>query len=276
MITSCTWLSRSPAALMRAKCAFSRSSSMVRQPTYPIPALRPPISWWILAEACRYRAPGRQCPRVPACRLPHVRSLIVSVLAALFHRLQGSHTAVHLVAAPLEQNGLAGTLIGAGKQAADHHRMGTGSDGLGQVAGKFDPAVGNERHPGFVRHFAAVHDGRHLGHPDAGHDAGGADRPGPDADLDGIYSPASMRSSAPLPVATFPAITSMSAEGPLFRVLNRIDHVFGVPVRGIDDNDIRTRIHQGRARSTRVLPHPDGGTGTQTPHAGPCRRWGIS
>jgi hypothetical protein len=60
--------------------------------------------------------------------------LVVTVLASLLHRFKGAHPAVYLVTAPLEQDGLTGTFIHAGKQAANHHRMGTRANGLGQVA----------------------------------------------------------------------------------------------------------------------------------------------
>ena len=42
--------SRMLAALIFTKRAFSLSSSSVRQPQYPIPAFRPPMSWKMFAE----------------------------------------------------------------------------------------------------------------------------------------------------------------------------------------------------------------------------------
>ena len=50
--------------------------------------------------------------------------LEVSVAAAAAHRAERTHAAVLLEAAALVQNHFAGTLVGSGEEAADHHGAG--------------------------------------------------------------------------------------------------------------------------------------------------------
>src|SRR5690606_37072056 len=69
-------------------------------------------------------------------QLVGVRSVLeVAVLGALLHRADRTHAAVALVAAALEQLALARRFLGAGEQAADHHRGRAGGDRLADVAG---------------------------------------------------------------------------------------------------------------------------------------------
>src|SRR5512134_2049440 len=69
--------------------------------------------------------------------------LEVPVLAPLLHRLQRPHAAVHLVGATLVQDHLPRALLGAGEERPDHHGGRPGGDRLRDVAGIFDPAVGD-------------------------------------------------------------------------------------------------------------------------------------
>ena len=77
-------------------------------------------------------------------------------------------------------------LVRTGEQRAEHHRVRSGRDRLGDVAGGGEPAVGDHRHAVPRRHLRAIVDRRDLRHADAGDDARRADRPGPDAGLDGV------------------------------------------------------------------------------------------
>ena len=85
--------------------------------------------------------------------------LEVAVAAAAAHRAERAHAAVFLEAAALIEDHLARALVGAGEQAADHHRAGADGDRLGDVAGVADAAVGDDRHLVRRRGARAVGDG---------------------------------------------------------------------------------------------------------------------
>ena len=63
---------------------------------------------------------------------------------------------------------------------------GAGGERLGEVAGIFDAAVGDDRDARLLRRLDRRHDRRELRHADAGDDARGADRARADADLDRV------------------------------------------------------------------------------------------
>ena len=71
--------------------------------------------------------------------------LEVAIAAAAAHRAERAHAAILLEAAALIQDQFARALVGAGEQAADHHRAGADRHRFGQVAGVADPAVGDDR-----------------------------------------------------------------------------------------------------------------------------------
>src|SRR5258708_3963279 len=64
--------------------------------------------------------------------------------------------------------------------------MRAGGDGLGEIAGIFDAAVGDHRHSCLLRRLDRIHDGRQLRHAYTGDDACRADRSRSDADFDGV------------------------------------------------------------------------------------------
>ena len=74
--------------------------------------------------------------------------LRVAIGRAGLHRAERAHAAIGLERAALVENRFAGGFLGAGEEAADHHGGSAGGDGLGDVAGKFDAAVGDDRDAG--------------------------------------------------------------------------------------------------------------------------------
>ena len=70
--------------------------------------------------------------------------LEVAVLAALGHGGEGTHAAIDLEGAALIDLHRARALLRAGEEAAEHHGAGAGGDGLGDVAGVLDAAVGDD------------------------------------------------------------------------------------------------------------------------------------
>src|SRR6185436_17270622 len=114
------------------------------------------------------------------------RALAVALLRAAHHGAFGAHAAVDLVAAALVDHGLAGAFLAAGEEAPDHDARRAGGDCLGDVARVADASVGDHRDARGARDARDVGDRGDLRHADARDDAGGADRPGADADLHAV------------------------------------------------------------------------------------------
>ncbi len=118
--------------------------------------------------------------------LPSPEPRAVAVAGQALHRPQRAHAPVLLEAAPFVDDHLAGRLVQAGQQAAQHHGVGAGGQGLDDVARVPDAAVGDDRGAPAVGLFGAVLDGGDLRHAHAGHDARRADRAGAHAHLDHV------------------------------------------------------------------------------------------
>src|ERR1041385_1029918 len=110
----------------------------------------------------------------------------VPVAAALRHGAHRAHAAVGLERAALIEDGFAGAFVGAGEKAADHDAIGAGGESLGDIAGIFDAAIGDQRDVGLASGARAFRDGGDLRNAGAGNYARGADRAGADSDLDSI------------------------------------------------------------------------------------------
>src|ERR1700738_4634427 len=113
-------------------------------------------------------------------------ALEVAFPGALAHGGKRSHAAVGLEAAALVEDGLAGALVHAREERADHDGTGAGGDGLGDLAGVLDAAVGDDRNVVLAGGAIGFRDGGDLRHAGAGDHAGGADGAAPDAHLDGV------------------------------------------------------------------------------------------
>src|SRR5207244_1311286 len=83
--------------------------------------------------------------------------LEVAVAAATSHRADRSHAAIFLVAAPLEENQLAGALVGAGEEIPDHRAARAHGNRLDDVARVADAAVGDHGHVANRRRLRALH-----------------------------------------------------------------------------------------------------------------------
>ena len=71
-------------------------------------------------------------------------ALEVALAGALGHGGERTHAAIGLEGAALVEDGFAGALVDAGEERADHDDAGAGGDGLGDVAGILDAAVGDD------------------------------------------------------------------------------------------------------------------------------------
>ena len=72
-------------------------------------------------------------------------ALEVAVLAALLHGLDGPHTPVNLVGAPLVKDQVAGAFIRACKQPADHDGVRARGKGLDDIPGELDSSIRYDR-----------------------------------------------------------------------------------------------------------------------------------
>src|SRR5690606_22724891 len=112
---------------------------------------------------------------------------VVSVAggAAVFHGGERAHAAVGFVEFAVDLDDFAGGFATAGEQTAEDDAVGEGQ-GLDDVAGLGDAAVGDDFDAAGLGRLAGDVEGAELGDADAGDDAGGADGAGALADLDGV------------------------------------------------------------------------------------------
>src|ERR1700722_14471583 len=93
--------------------------------------------------------------------------LSVAIAGALVHRAERSHPAIKFVGAPLVENRLAGTFLGAREQRSNHHAVRAGRNRLGDIAREPDSAVCDHRDIARLGNRNRVHDSRDLRHPDS-------------------------------------------------------------------------------------------------------------
>src|SRR5690606_20593250 len=169
------------------------------------------------------------------------RILEVAVLGTLLHRAQRTHAAVALVAAALEQLDLARGFLGAGEQAADHHRGRTGGDRLADVAGVADAAVGDQR-DALLQRLGHQVDGGDLRHAHARDHARGADRARAHANLHRVGTGVvqGQRGLAGDNVAAH----HLHLREVLLDPGHAVQHALRVAVRGVDDDHVNARRHQ--------------------------------
>src|SRR6266478_5736544 len=160
----------------------------------------------------------------------------VAVGGAFFHGGGRAHAAVGLERAALVENRFAGSFFGAGEEAADHDAGGAGSDGLGNVAGKFDAAVGDDGNAGALRGARGFHAGGDLRDTGASDDARGADGAGPHADFQAVDAEGDEILCAF--VGSDVAGDELHVGQAMANGFNRIHHARGMAVRGVDGDDI--------------------------------------
>ncbi len=181
----------------------------------------------------------------------------------LAHGADGTHPAVGLVGTPLVELDFTGRLLGAGKQATDHHRIGAGDERFRDVSGVADTAIGDQRNSAVAQRVRHLGDGRYLGYTDACDDTGRADRPRADADLDAV-SPRLDQGFRRI------ACDDVAAEYLHVRVLlldarDAVEHAFRKPVRGIDDEHVDARLDQRIDPVVRIVAGADRRTDPKRP-----------
>ncbi|MNO76459.1 hypothetical protein D3C76_675330 [compost metagenome] len=195
-----------------------------------------------------------------ACR--GVLEVTVGGTLSLGHGAQRTHAAISLVRTTLEQFDLARRFFGTGEHRAHHHAGSTGHDGLGQVTGETDAAVGDQRYASAFKGSGDVGDGTDLRHADTGDDTGGADRARADTDLDcvGASFGQGLGGSAGGDVAA----DDLHFREVLLDPANAVDHALGVTVSGVDHHHVNAGGDQCGNAITGVFTGTDCSTHAQT------------
>ena len=139
---------------------------------------------------------------------------------------------------PWNNSTSSGRFFGSGKQAADHHSVCARRNGLGQVTGKTDTAIRNQRHTFILQCIRHIGDGRDLGYADAGHDARGADRTRALPYFDTISTGLDQRQGAF--AGGDIAANHLHIGKILLDPADPLQHTAGMPMRGIHNDHINT------------------------------------
>ena len=187
--------------------------------------------------------------------------LEIAVLGAVVHGGQGAHAPVGLELTALIDLGVAGGLLTAGQQRADHDHAAAGGDGFHDVAGELHAAVGDDGHAVLGGHPGGVIDGGDLGYADAGHHAGGADGAGADAHLHAVGARLDEGAGALGGGHVAGDQLHVGVEG--LDALDGLQHVLGVAVGGVQAQHVHAGLHQGGHPVQHVGGGADGGAHQQ-------------
>jgi len=157
--------------------------------------------------------------------------------------------AILLVAPALEEDQLAGALVGPGEQVPGHHHAGAAGKRLDDVAGVADAAVGDDGHVASGGRLRTVEDRGDHRDADAGDHAGRADGSSPDADLHRIDAGVDERCrgfGGGDVAGNQIGVRELAAEPG-----DGINDALIVTVRGVHHE----HVHAGRNERTRTLDH---------------------
>ncbi len=185
-----------------------------------------------------------------------VLALEVAFAGALGHGGERAHAAVGLEGAALVEDGFAGAFVDAGEERAHHADAGSGSDGLGDVSGVLDAAVGDDGDALFRGGAGGFADGGDLGHAGAGDHAGGADGPGADTDLDGVGSGVDEREGS----VVGGDVAGEEGDGGVgfFDGADGFEDARGVAVGGVDGEGVDAHFDEAGGALEEVSRGPDG------------------
>src|SRR5574343_1776800 len=168
--------------------------------------------------------------------------LEVAIGRPSLHGAERAHAAIRLVRTALEQLDLTRGFLGTGEQATEHDRVGAGGDGLGDIAGVADAAVGDHRHARTLQGIGNVLDGGDLRYAHASDDTRRTDGAGADTDLDAVRTAIDQ---CPCGVGGGDvAADHFDLREVLLDPLDAVEHALRVAVRRIDDHHIDTGLGQ--------------------------------
>src|SRR3954453_9789883 len=183
-------------------------------------------------------------------------------LSPRLHRAERAHAAVGLELLAVDEDELAGRLVAAGQQRAEHHGVGAGGDRLGDVTGVGHTTVGDDRDAGRSRDLCDVVDRGDLRYADAGDDARRAYGPGYDTDLYRVGAGVDERACG----CGRRDVAADDVDGHrLLQPGDHLDHSIGVTVRSVDDDKVDTRVGECHGPLERVFAHTDRRTTTHPP-----------
>mmetsp|Transcript_36982 Transcript_36982/g.54166 ORF Transcript_36982/g.54166 Transcript_36982/m.54166 type:complete len:346 (+) Transcript_36982:249-1286(+) len=179
----------------------------------------------------------------------------VPLLGPLGHGLDGPHAAVLLQPHAVLKEVVPGRFLGAGQHAPHHHHAGPDGQRLHGMPRGGDAAVGDHGHAEPPGHARRVVHRRGLRAPHGTHLLRGADGADAHAHAQAVHPAADQ-------VVRLPRRHHVAAHHVHLRVrgLDPADEVVlvhGVPLGGVDHNQVRARLHQRRAPLAVVGPGAD-------------------
>src|SRR6266403_4412840 len=166
--------------------------------------------------------------------------LRIAVGGAFLHGGGRTHSAVGLEGAALIENGFARRFFGAGEKAANHHAGRPSGDGFGDVAGKFDAAIGDDGNAGAFSGARGFCNGGDLRHAGAGDYARGADGARTHADFQAVDTERDEILCAF--VGGHVAGDELHVRQTIANGFNGVHHARGVAVRSVDSDDVRLAL----------------------------------
>ena len=158
----------------------------------------------------------------------------------MLHGTDAAHATVAFVATSLVQHDFAWGFLRACKHATHHHRAGTCSNRLGNVAAVADATVRNQRNARAAQSRGHIVDGGDLRHAHASDNAGGANGARANANLDRIgacFGQREGRSTRGNVAADHVDLRVIA-----FHPTHTLNHAVAVAVGCIDDDRIHTSL----------------------------------
>ena len=179
------------------------------------------------------------------------------------HRSFASHATVGLIAGAVVLDDLPRTLFDACQQGTKHDQIGSGRQGLHDVAAVPDAAIGDQRDVSGAAHHGTGRDGRKLGHTRTGNNARGADAPRTDSNFDRARTRVD---ETPCPISAGDiAGDQRYVRMPLPGPMNGFDDLQCMAMCGVDGSQVNAGLNELVQTREGFLAHADGGRATQLP-----------
>ena len=188
-----------------------------------------------------------------------VAVLRVRLLAAARHGAERAHAAVGLELLAVDEDRLAGRLLAAREQRADHHRVGARDDRLGDVTRLLQAAVGDHRHPGRPAREGRLVDRCDLGDAAAGDHARRTDGSRTEADLHRVGARVDERLGALAGGDVAADDLHVLGRGVALEPAHHVEQQRDVAVGGVGDQDVDAGLDQGGGPLPGVAEVADGG-----------------
>ena len=185
------------------------------------------------------------------------------VLAPGLHGAERPHAAVGLELLAVHEDQISRGFGGAGQQRAEHHRIGAGHQGLADVPGVLQAAVGDQRHPGRDGGLGRFVDGGNLRDTHTGHHTGGADGARAHPDLDGIRAGVDQCLGALAGGGLAADDVHVGRGGIGLEPGDHFQHALAVAVGGVHHQCVHAGVDQGHGALVSLAEEAHGGGHTQ-------------